>query len=549
MKTETLSPPAPRPSNLCLTAAVISAALTGALAVLLASPSGAQGEPTTQVPPELRGDAETSARWEAGRRIYHEGVGSSDIVAVLPGDLELEGSMLVCAGCHGPRGEGSPEGGLSPSDLRPHMLRRPYEVRSPSGRTHGPYDDRSLVKAIAMGLDPAGNRLQSAMPTYRMSRRDMQDLILFLSRLGDEPEPGVDEETLRIGVVVPPGDVSGAQERAVSALVDHYFANVADEQGVFGRRLERIEIHGELGRGSDSAETAEARLREADVLALVGGSPSLDGRWIEAAEAVGIPWIGPRSLDAGPSSTRFVTPGDAKTFYLEPGLGDHAAALAEHAVRAWPEGRALIALPPSPSPLLLAAAAAFERRRQELGGVGSTRLNVGGTTDVVAVLDGVDLVVLLTPGALGASVAGAAVGAGRVVLAPSQVAAAWPGLGSMLGNGQGEGLYLTAQERRVPSAASVAFAERWHESLQGRVLPVASASTTRYTLAAVQVLIEGLQRCGGDPTRGGLVRALEGLREHDTQVAPTVTFGPNRRIGFDPPTVRRLGDPVRTAGL
>ena len=50
-------------------------------------------------------------------------------------------------------------------------------------------------------------------------------------------------------------------------------------------------------------------------------------------------------------------------------------------------------------------------------------------------------------------------------------------------------------------------------------------------LAAAEVLLEGLRRCGRDLTRDGLIEKLEGLRQLDTGYAPPLTFGPSRRLG------------------
>src|SRR6185503_5612733 len=93
---------------------------------------------------------------DRGREIYERG--DAAIEAEVSGAI-VASSLVTCASCHGGDGRGRAEGGESPSDLRPEMLRRSYDVTAPSGRRHGPYDDRALVRAIVMGLDPAGNRL------------------------------------------------------------------------------------------------------------------------------------------------------------------------------------------------------------------------------------------------------------------------------------------------------------------------------------------------------------------------------------------------------
>ena len=49
--------------------------------------------------------------------------------------------------------------------------------------------------------------------------------------------------------------------------------------------------------------------------------------------------------------------------------------------------------------------------------------------------------------------------------------------------------------------------------------------------AAAKIFTEALQRAGRDLNREKLVTALEGFYEYDTGVTPSITFGPNRRVG------------------
>jgi ABC-type branched-subunit amino acid transport system substrate-binding protein len=49
--------------------------------------------------------------------------------------------------------------------------------------------------------------------------------------------------------------------------------------------------------------------------------------------------------------------------------------------------------------------------------------------------------------------------------------------------------------------------------------------------AAARIFTEALKRAGRDLSREKLITALEGLYEYDTGVTPSITFGPNRRVG------------------
>lgn len=161
-----------------------------------------------------------------GRNLYLQG--EEKIVAITGSDaVELPASALPCAGCHGYDGHGKPEGGVKPADISGDSLRRASDGTRTNGRTRPAYDDASLTRAIAMGIDSGRNKLDATMPRYRMSRDDMRDLIAYLYLLGDERDPGLTDEAITIGVIG-----SGARE-PLEAL-----ATRANEDGIYGRKLQ-----------------------------------------------------------------------------------------------------------------------------------------------------------------------------------------------------------------------------------------------------------------------------------------------------------------------
>ena len=72
-----------------------------------------------------------------GRQIYTQGTSQSgkDVLAYI-GDasLEVPGSTIPCAGCHGLDGRGKPEGGVNPSNVTWEFLTKPYGLKHASGR-------------------------------------------------------------------------------------------------------------------------------------------------------------------------------------------------------------------------------------------------------------------------------------------------------------------------------------------------------------------------------------------------------------------------------
>src|SRR3989442_3256734 len=135
-------------------------------------------------------------RESRGKQIYVRGTSPSgkEILAYLgESSMEMPGSAMACANCHGLDGQGKPEGGVSPSNLTWEALTKPYGVTHADGRQHPPYTERALELAITRGTDPAGNKLLRVMPRYQMSRDDLADLILYLKRLGNDLDPAISE--------------------------------------------------------------------------------------------------------------------------------------------------------------------------------------------------------------------------------------------------------------------------------------------------------------------------------------------------------------------
>src|ERR1044071_5301463 len=171
-----------------------------------------------------------------GRLIYRTGTSPSGTpIAALVGaeDLELPATSLPCMSCHGRDGRGKQEGGVSPSNLQWASLTRPYPVPTASGRVHPPYTPALVKRAITMGIDPAKQRLQVVMPRYRMSMQDADDLVAYLARIGSDPDPGLTDDEIALGVLVP----RTAEGKAIRETVAEWFDQVNARGGIFGRRL------------------------------------------------------------------------------------------------------------------------------------------------------------------------------------------------------------------------------------------------------------------------------------------------------------------------
>jgi cytochrome c oxidase subunit 2 len=91
-----------------------------------------------------------------------------------------------CATCHGADGRGGAPvmmGTEIPGDIRyTHLTEEEHQ----EGEEHPPYTDELIKRAITLGLSPAGEPLDPTMPRWRMSDRDLNDLIEFLKMLNGE---------------------------------------------------------------------------------------------------------------------------------------------------------------------------------------------------------------------------------------------------------------------------------------------------------------------------------------------------------------------------
>src|SRR5262247_889128 len=74
-----------------------------------------------------------------GKQIYLHGTSHSgkEVMAYLgESSLEIPGSSMPCANCHGLDGRGKPEGSITPSDITSESLTKPYGVIHADGRKH-----------------------------------------------------------------------------------------------------------------------------------------------------------------------------------------------------------------------------------------------------------------------------------------------------------------------------------------------------------------------------------------------------------------------------
>lgn len=491
--------------------------------------------------------ASTEGDAERGRSIYHQGVTSEGgTINAAFGDqgFEVEASVLPCASCHGRDGKGKPEGGVSPSNVTWHSLTHPRSARSRadgnrSGRSHPPYDERSVVKAITMGLDPAGNELDTTMPRYRLSHRDAADLVAYLRQLEEERDPGISDDTLVISTLRAHSSSQGA---AVEDALRAFFEEVNDRGGVYGRKVRFRPLDLPVRPGDQAlADDLGSQLAADPPFALVAAD--MTRREAPLARLFGtrqLPVVGPFAVQP-----QLAMPPNRYVFYLLGGVQEQVASLLDFAQQeltangqAEVPGRLLVVRPspsgqgdPGTEPW---AAAALEAARggpwtevteatpdELFSGVStpSNQTQSSQARDTVLLLGGGYALShfltradrsgwypkVLIPGVFAGS---------NVLSAPSafdgHLYLAFPALPS---------------DARPDKLQEVwQLAER-HGLTEKHLVAQLSA------LAAAEVLLEGLHRAGRELSRERLIESLEGLYKHPTGLLPPITFTPNRRLG------------------
>ena len=475
---------------------------------------------------------EVKLRETRGKQIYIQGVSPAgkEILAYLgESSLEVPGSAMPCANCHGLNGEGKPEGGVDPSNLTWESLTKPYGLTHPNGRRHPAYTERGLELAITRGTDPAGNKLLNVMPRYQMTSEDMADLIAYLKRLGKDRDPGVYENRIVIGTAVPAQGALAEMGQAVKAVITAFFDDLNSQGGIYNRRFELKFIE----TGETPAATRanlERLLTDEQVFAMTGAFiAGAEKELLELLARKEVPLIGPLTLYP---QTRF--PLNRQVFYLLSGTDGQFRALVDFAAKK-PElknpGVALV-YPRSEITANVLEAIKDQSKKQgwsapqsydyvagQFDAAGAvSKLNPANRT-VVFFLGGADEVMSLMIEAekvnwfpsifLPSANAGA-----RIVEAPAGF--------------EGK-LFLS-----FPTSPTDQTAEGVKEflALSGKYqLSTKHLAAQISAYSAAKILAEALKKAGKDVSREKLIQVLEGFYEYRTGLTPAISYGLNRRIG------------------
>src|SRR4029077_12091136 len=176
-------------------------------------------------------------------------------------------------------------------------LSKPYAITTGSGRERPPYNESLVIRAITMGIDSGGNRLNVAMPKYELTREQADDLVAYLKALDNILDPGITDQSIKIGVVLPPEKTFGGMLRALRETVLAAFQKVNNEGGLYGRRiLCEFNTAPEFSRAESFQKFIQQEQPFALVESFIAGDEIEINSWLEQT---GVPLIGAISLFSG----------------------------------------------------------------------------------------------------------------------------------------------------------------------------------------------------------------------------------------------------------
>lgn len=466
-----------------------------------------------------------------GRQIYFEGTspGGGAIKAYIGHSrVELPGSAATCASCHGPDGLGRPEAGVIPSDITWDHLMKRYGHTHLNGRKHPAFTEASLKKCIMTGYDPGSNKLNTAMPTYSMSTEDINALVSYMKRLQSDSDPGITEAGIRIGTLVPSGGQMGEIGRGMLAVTAAYFEEINSRGGIYNRKLELVESFFDNSR--DTALSGLTPLVEKeDVFAMVGGIiVGADREVAERVESQKLPLVGPFTLS---SSDPFSI--NEFTFYLFSGLNEQVRALVNFAADDLKLEKPRLAFLNPGGERQKDIEAAIEEAAKAHGWTSFSHVNLAEHGFDASSIAGrlkeekTDAIFYLGSGGL------------KVLLEEAEKLN-WLPYVFMPGAHIKEEMFLIppAFQKKIylsypilPADQTPAGMDELKTLLDKHKIPMKHWTSQVSALTAAKILVEGLKGAGRDLSRVKFIHSLEQLYQFQTGLTPSITFGPNRRIG------------------
>jgi ABC-type branched-subunit amino acid transport system substrate-binding protein len=463
-----------------------------------------------------------------GRRVINVDLGNDE--------PPIPGHVLPCINCHGADGRGAEDYvGVAPLNINWYALAS-SDVHIHAVRSHRPFDEATLARAIVFGLDPDNNKMEKAMPRYDMAREDVEDLIAYLKVMDSQSDPAISGSAVQIGTVIPTDGRHAGLGQAIRKTIQAVFDEVNASGGINSRQLE-LAVGGWTDDGNPEIWAARDLVNNSPVAALVSPYvPNYDEELEALANEKRLPVVGPYTV-LQPNGIR---DGAAEfednefTFYLLAGLEVQARALVDAATARVTAEETRLAIVYPRVRFFDRLAEAASSQAEALGFASVTEevfeLNAFRADSVVVSLREDD------PGAVlflgnGAELAQFARHAAQADWQPLLLAPALLAQNNIFELPEAFNRRVLLAHASAPtdySPEGAADFEQLHEKY-GFDYSYSIAQVNAYI--AARVLVEGLQRAGRDLTRQGLVEALESFDDFHPGLAPALSYGESRRIG------------------
>ncbi|HEY6332006.1 MAG TPA: ABC transporter substrate-binding protein [Blastocatellia bacterium] len=471
---------------------------------------------------------------ERGKLIYLKGeAADGEIKAVLgDSDLEIPATSFPCANCHGLAGEGSKEGGLQPPPIDWTTLTT-ARTSALTGRARLPYNEASVAKAIMGSVDPSGTRLHPGMPRFEMTAQQAGDVIAYLKKIGTESDldPGLGHTEVTIGAALPMSGPLSQVGEDIKKTIEASFSEVNAKGGIYDRKFKLVvEDTGSLPEGTLEANK---KLIEGDhVFALAGSfEPGDTYSANELLQQREVPLVGPVTI-----SPHLSVPPNPYVFYLMPGFGDQSRVLVDYLSKRVPGAGQTVSV------RLAVVYARGDFDKDALAGFKAQ-----------AALRSLQIVAEhpYESGKFDASLALGSVtvqkpdyifffGASSDILAFARQMDAAKSEAGLLTSLIMLGKELFSLPQAVAAKTFLAYPstfpgktdlENFDQALKSSKVELRHPAFQRAAYAASLVLVEGMKKSGSQVTRQALIKSLEDIRDFQTGVAPSLSFGANIRVG------------------
>lgn len=483
-----------------------------AIALILSGPGSLQADPLSDL--EIR-----------GQQIYRKGTAPGSQISAYYGPIqnEITARLLPCVNCHGIYGKGKPEGGIEPPNITWGELTKPYGHKHSDGRAHPPFDQINLATAITEGVDPEGNKLESAMPRYRMSPQDLEALIAYLKVLGTDLNPGLTETTVQVGILL------HSATSPLYSLIVSYFKELNESGGIYGRKIEFV--FAKAFRDPNSyAKSVRHLIKDEEVFALFGiSNAEADNEVSPMLEQGNVPFITPLIL-----TDRSELKTEIFRFSLFPGLIHQARALVVFAASEMKSARKSAIVLPLEGGISNQIREIVFKEANAHGWPEPETVRYSGNEDEVSriVADltqaGIEALFYFGPSR------------GLLPLMKETENREWsphlftPGMVSArqifsLPRILDDKVFLS--NPTVPSDYQKSSLIEFKKLQQKYEVPNHNELQMLSFYATAKVFVEGLRRSGRALSRDKLIQSLENLTDFETGLTPRISFNPNRRTG------------------